>query len=76
MSGEKDLEILLRSMRPKLSESQFVFCNTSPDRLSALNMKPLFVFREKEGVTIITPAFLQLVFSRPSLPSCLKMISV
>ncbi len=53
MSGEKDLETLLRSMRPKLSESHFVFCNTSPNRLSALKMKPLFVFREEEGVTII-----------------------
>ena len=53
MSGEKDLETLLRSMRPKLSESQFVFCSTSPDRFSALKMTPLFVFREEEGVTII-----------------------
>jgi len=53
MSGEKDLETLLRSMRPKLSESQFVFCNISPDKLSTLKMEPLFVFREEEGVTII-----------------------
>ena len=53
MSGEKDLETLLRSMNPKLSESQFVFCNISLDKLSALKMEPLFVFREKEGVTII-----------------------
>ncbi|MCK4278963.1 MAG: ACT domain-containing protein [Candidatus Thorarchaeota archaeon] len=53
MSGENDLETLLRSMHPKLSESQFVFCNISPDRLSTLKMEPLFVFREKEGVTII-----------------------
>jgi len=53
MSGEKDLETLLRSMRPKLSESEFVFCNISPDKLSALKMEPLFVFKEEEGVTII-----------------------
>jgi hypothetical protein len=53
MSGEKDLETLLRSMRPKLSESQFVFCKISPNTLSTLKMEPLFVFREEEGVTII-----------------------
>jgi len=53
MSGEKDLETLLLSMRPKLSERQFVFCNILPDKLSTLKMEPLFVFREEEGVTII-----------------------
>lgn len=53
MSGEKSLEILLHSMRPKLSESQFVFCNVLPDKLSTLKVEPLFVFREEEGVTII-----------------------
>ena len=53
MSGEKDLEILLRSMRPNLSEYQFVFCNILPDKLSTLKIKPLFVFREEEGATII-----------------------
>lgn len=53
MNGEKDLEILLRSMRPKLSGSQFVFCNILPDKLSILKMEPLFVFREEEGATII-----------------------
>lgn len=40
-------------MRPKLSESQFVFCNVLPDKLSTLKVEPLFVFREEEGVTII-----------------------
>ena len=53
MSGDKDLEILLRSMRPNLSEYQFVFCNILPDKLSTLKIKPLFVFREEEGATII-----------------------
>ncbi|MGY5861841.1 MAG: ACT domain-containing protein [Candidatus Thorarchaeota archaeon] len=53
MSGEKDLETLLRSMRPNLSESQFVFCNISPDKFSTLKAEPLFVFKEEEGVTII-----------------------
>ncbi|MHA1587886.1 MAG: ACT domain-containing protein [Candidatus Thorarchaeota archaeon] len=53
MSGENDLEILLRSMHPRLSEYQFVFCTILPDKLSTLKMEPLFVFREKEGATII-----------------------
>lgn len=53
MNGEKDLETLLLSMRPKLSESQFVFCNISLDKLTTLKMEPLFIFREEEGVTII-----------------------
>ncbi len=53
MNGEKDLEILLRSMRPKLSEIQFVFCNILRDKLTTLKMEPLFVFREEEGATII-----------------------
>ena len=53
MSGEKDLETLLRSMPPNLSEIQFVFCSISPDKLSTLKIKPLFVFREEEGITSI-----------------------
>lgn len=53
MSGEANLDVLLRSMKPKLQEGEFVFCTVSPERVQALRVDPVCQFREDEGVTLI-----------------------
>jgi hypothetical protein len=54
MSGEMELETLLRFMKPKLVDGIFVFCSTaelSVERVMALS--PIAVYREEEGVSLI-----------------------
>ena len=53
MSGITDLNVLLKSMKPELVKGEFVFCTIPEEKLSALSTKPLLIFREKEGVTVI-----------------------
>jgi len=54
MTGEIDIKKLLKGMKPKLNEGEFVFCTVdSTQRASTLN--PLCVFQEKEAVTVIVP---------------------
>ena len=50
MSGERDLGLLLASMRPVLVEGRFVFC-TAPDVPEGLH--PVVTVREPEGTTIV-----------------------
>lgn len=52
MSGEKNLEILLRKMKPKLNSGEFVFCEVKS--LEKINLNEiLMTFREDESITII-----------------------
>jgi hypothetical protein len=52
MSGEKDLQKLLKSMKPELNEGEFVFCKI--ETLDALNLNDIeMLFREKEAITLI-----------------------
>jgi uncharacterized protein len=52
MTGEKNLEKLLREMKPVRNDGDYVFCTISDIR--EMEMKDvLFMFREKEGVTIV-----------------------
>jgi uncharacterized protein len=52
MSGETNLNILLKSMSPKLNDGDYVFCTV--DNLDDININDvLFIFREDEGITII-----------------------
>ena len=54
MSGETDLQKLLQGMKPKINDGEFVFCTL--DTLQASNdLKPLCMFQEKEGTTVILP---------------------
>jgi uncharacterized protein len=53
MGGELNLEGLLKNMKPLLHKGKFVFCTTSEDKFRDLQIKPLFVFRESEGVTLV-----------------------
>lgn len=52
MSGEKDLVLLLKSMKPLLHEGEFVFCKTG--NLEKLKLSQIIMsFKEEEGMTII-----------------------
>ena len=52
MTGEKDLENLLRDMEPKIEPGRYVFCSVEEQLLAEID-NPLLVFREREGPTII-----------------------
>lgn len=52
MSGEKNLERLLKSMKPKHNAGEFVFCKT--ENLEQLNLSQIIMtFKEDESSTII-----------------------
>jgi len=52
MTGESNLETLLKTLKPKLNDGEFVFCTLKD--LTPLDIKDtLLIFREEEGSTII-----------------------
>lgn len=53
MSGETNLTTLLKSMKPKLLEEEYVFCSVPVERVAALDVAPVCQFRESEGMTLI-----------------------
>lgn len=53
MSGITDLDELLRSMRPKLMPTEFVFCTTSGSLRDYVNLEPVATFIESEGLTLV-----------------------
>ena len=53
MSGIKDLDELLRSMSPKLMESDFVFCTVSGVLADYVYLNPVATFFEAEGLTLV-----------------------
>jgi len=52
MSGEKDLQQLLKSMKPEHNPGDYVFCKTESLEQVNLNEIEMF-FREKEAITLI-----------------------
>ena len=52
MSGEVNLSILLRSLRPKLQEESFVFACTE-NSIDWSEIRPWGMFQEQEGTTLI-----------------------
>jgi hypothetical protein len=54
MTGEKDLSILLQSMKPILNPGQFVFCLINTAQQAAL-LNPISMFQEEEGVSVVLP---------------------
>lgn len=53
MSGEKNLEILLKTMKPKHNLGEFVFCEVR--NLDHINLNEIIMtFREEESITLIT----------------------
>ncbi|QOZ09134.1 ACT domain-containing protein [Bradyrhizobium sp. CCBAU 51765] len=57
MSGERDLRMLLRHMKPKLQPGIFVFCTIPAGQRVPSALNPLLTFREQEGTTVV--AFLE-----------------
>jgi hypothetical protein len=54
MTGETNLQKLLRELDPRLNEGEYVYCTLeSKDRAAQLD--PLFMFAEEESVTLILP---------------------
>ena len=52
MSGEKDLQQLLKSMKPEHNPGEYVFCKT--ENLEQVNLNEIeMFFREKEAITLI-----------------------
>lgn len=40
-------------MKPKLDKRNFVFCTIKKEKVRGLKIKPLLIFEEKEGTTLI-----------------------
>ena len=53
MSGERDLDTLLRSMKPEMQEVIFVFCTLPEGREISANLKPVHIFHEREGTAFV-----------------------
>ncbi|TOF34586.1 transporter [Vibrio parahaemolyticus] len=53
MSGITDLDELLRSMSPKLAESELVFCTVSGVLTDYVELNPVATFIESEGLTLV-----------------------
>jgi len=54
MTGEINLDTLIREMKPECNAGEYVFCTLdSNDSINKMN--PVGSFREKEGVTVILP---------------------
>ena len=52
MTGEQDLNTLLKTMRPKLNPGDYVFCHVV--NLDNINIADtIFIFKEQEGITIV-----------------------
>lgn len=54
MSGEKNLAILLKNMKPVLNTGDFVFCTVSD--IYTIDLSQIIgSFKEKEGLTLVLP---------------------
>ena len=53
MPGERNLKTLLQNMKPEMHEGVFVFCTMSEDKEIPAARRPLHIFREREGTTLI-----------------------
>ena len=53
MTGERDLDALLRNMKPEMRPGIFVFCSIPTDQPIPAALSPLLTFREQEGITLV-----------------------
>jgi uncharacterized protein len=53
MSGELNLEQLLKSMQPVLQNGEYIFCSLDPQDDRCAAVKPIGSFQEREGLTLI-----------------------
>ena len=54
MTGEVDLQKLIKGMKPELNQSEYVYCLADSKELAAA-LDPLCYFLENEGMTVILP---------------------
>ncbi len=54
MSGIIELDTLLKSLSPDLSNTEYVFCSLPPHP-NLKQLQPLATFCEKEGVSLVIP---------------------
>ena len=50
--AEKNLQVLIASIKPRLHSETFVFCSVSESVFNSLKAEPISVFRESEGVSL------------------------
>ena len=53
MPGEGNLETLLKSMKPEMQEGIFVFCSIPEGKEIPAALRPVHIFREREGMALI-----------------------
>ena len=53
MSGETNLDILLKSMQPVLHDDIYVFHSSQINFTDALRFDPILIFKEEEGTALI-----------------------
>ena len=53
MTGEGDLDALLKNMKPELQPGTFVFCAIAPNAPTPAGLNPRLTFREQEGTTLV-----------------------
>ena len=56
MDGERNLETLLRTMQPQLADGKWVFRTSESGFDAATLQMSILMFREAEGMTVISPA--------------------
>lgn len=53
MTSERDLDALLKGMKPEMMNGTFVFCTLAPSASIPATISPLLTFREREGTTLV-----------------------
>ncbi|WFU28593.1 ACT domain-containing protein [Bradyrhizobium sp. CB1717] len=53
MTGECDLDALLRNMKPEILDGIFVFCALAPGTSIPATINPILTFHEREGTTLV-----------------------
>lgn len=53
VTGERNLDALLRNMKPDILEGIFVFCTLAPRASVPATISPMLTFREREGTTLV-----------------------
>lgn len=55
MSAISDINILLQSLSPTLSDTDYVFCSMSGDSGDWIQLDPLATCKEPEGLSLVIP---------------------
>jgi len=77
MTGERDLDALLRDMKPDRRPGIFVFCTIPTNQPIPAALSPLLTFREQEGTTlVITREQAEAAGLRYAFASCLITLTV